>query len=142
MPSMFIEHKFLSYIQAIEPYHSRVSPDMSLRRRLQSIFLEKGSLLKILIDDETGFINEIVDTRNYYTHHSKKRNKNAIVVSDQFMILVDKLKFIIEVIMLLELGIKEEKIKEIISRNNEYEILRVRLKNKISKSCRIPWLFL
>lgn len=47
MPSMFLEHKFLSYVQVIEAYHSRLCPEKSkrriwpLRKRLESIFWQR-----------------------------------------------------------------------------------------------------
>lgn len=142
MPSMFLEHRFLSYIQAIEAYHSRLCPEKSkkkrewsLRKRLENIFLKYGDLLNLLIQDSDNFIDEIVKTRNYYTHYSEDLEKKVITDVNQGLTNIEKLKFIIEVCLLAEAGINTEQLKKIMFQYNNYKDLRTLKKNHESKSC-------
>lgn len=132
LPSMFLEHQFLSYIQAIESYHSRIYPTKGrvyLRNRLERIFSENGELLKILIGNDEEFIDAVVKTRNYYTHYDGKLEKKA-VTDDNLIILTDKLKYTLEICLMLILGINKEKIKTIIDNNKDYKFLKDRIKNQ------------
>lgn len=167
--NMYLEHSFLSFIQAIESYHRRMHDgkyltdndyenvyqtlleviprppvnddhyqslrsriyygnEYSLRTRLKNLFKDYEDLLNILIDDKNKFIDNIVNLRNYLTHYDKnleERVKNGPNIS----ILTQKMKFIVEVCLLVEIGISNDKIRELINRDQRYQ----RLRTEVSK---------
>jgi len=162
---MYLEHSFLSLVQAIESYHRRMhegkylsaddyktvyqtlieaipkSPvdkdhyqslksriyygnEYSLRTRLKRIFKDYEDLLALLIDNKSNFINDVVNLRNYWTHYDKSLEEKVVKGQEKY-ILVQKLKFIIEVCFLAELGLSSEKIKDLIDRDQRYSRLKI-----------------
>lgn len=164
-PYMYLEHSFLSLIQAIESYHRRMHDgkylededydkvyqslleaiphppvesdhyqslksriyygnEYSLRTRLKNLFNDYGDLLNVLIDNKNVFINDVVNLRNYWTHYDKSLEE-IVKKGQERIILHQKLKFIIEVCFLVELGISFDKIKELIDNDQRYYSLKI-----------------
>lgn len=161
-PSMYLQHEFLSLIQAIESYHRRIHDgkylsdddyaliyktlikaipqdvdkdfrkslkqklkyhnEFSLRKRLKEILEECGDVMDLLIHDNESFIEDAVNTRNFLTHYDK--SIEIKVKSDQELyILVQKMKFILEIRFLIGLEMPMETIKALVSRNQKYQYL-------------------
>jgi hypothetical protein len=152
---MYLEHEFLSSIQAIESYHSRVyggkyltdeeyneiynsfisfintidtkeelkkrlkdylkyGNEFSLRKRLKELIEKHQDVVVLFIDkkDQKSFINKVVVTRNYLTHYDKSKEKD-IINNYELFILTQKLKLLLEICLLHELGFSKEEIKDI-----------------------------
>jgi hypothetical protein len=160
--SMYLEHSFMSLIQALESYHRRTYegnylpkdqyskvrdvlimniPDFvaedhreslesrihfgnefSLKTRLTAIFEDFGEIFSSLIEDQDEFIKDVKNTRNYYTHYDESLKRKAKTGQDLF-ILTEKLKFIIEICFLKELGLPSDKIEKITSENSRYDYI-------------------
>ena len=88
----------------------KYSNEISLRTRLKQIFKEHDELLKLIIDK--NFINDIIITRNYWTHYDKnleiKAKKGTEIVE-----LVDKIKWILKLVFLKDLGVSVQTIKKL-----------------------------
>jgi hypothetical protein len=157
-PSMYLESKFLSLIQAIESFHRRryggeylsdedyakvrydlekAIPDsveggfkdslkskikygneFTLRTRLKEFFDEYQENLSEFIENKNAFIGEVVDTRNYLTHYDKK---GKAAIGEELFPIIQKLKILLEICLLIELGFSSEKIKKLFSRNRKYQ---------------------
>jgi len=83
--------------------------EYSLRKRLKDLFVEYRDITQNFIKDEDNFVNRIVDTRNYLTHYDKKL-KNIAEGRDLYRI-TQKLRKILQICLLCELGFIKEKIK-------------------------------
>ena len=160
-PSMYLQHKFLSLIQAIESYHRRVyggkylsnndyiptreallkvvcqkiSDDdfrkslkeklkylneFSLQKRLKEILKKCGDVINFLIHDNEEFIEDVKNTRNFLTHYDKNIERKAKSGQELYM-LVQKMKFVLEICFLIELEMSVETIKALVSRNQRYK---------------------
>ncbi len=95
----------------------------SLRRRLKDIIKKLGNKADFLIDDIDGFINDVVNTRNYLTNYDRKLEDKVKKGRELYMI-VQIIKFILEVSFLLELEIPKETVDNLVFRNQKYKNLR------------------
>jgi hypothetical protein len=161
-PSMYLEHRFLNLIQAIESYHRRVHDgkylsddnytrireklieaipkdvsksfrdslvqrlkhhnEFSLGKRLREIMDMYGDVTNMLVHDNKRFIRDVVDMRNFLTHHTKDLERR-IQKDERFIDLFLQMKFILEICLLIELGMPIEKIRFLMSRNRKYQQL-------------------
>lgn len=157
---MYLEHQFLSLIQAIEAFHRRVYkgeylsakeyelvyntlvkaiPDwvrddfkdslkeklkygyeFSLRKRLKEIFDKHHEIIKKFIKNKGDFIEKVCNTRNYYTHYDDHLREYAASGLDLHH-LTQKLKLLLEICLLTELGFNSTEIKGLFSRNRKYQ---------------------
>lgn len=151
-PQMYLNHKFLSLIHAIETYHRRtmknyVLPKEQYESRTKEIInsvpqqykgwlcwkLNYGnepdlrSRLKELLEKfsftlnesqgyNSKFIEDVVNTRNYHTHFDEKL-KDKVVQSNDMFKLTQKMRVMLEIFLLTELGFTEEKITTLIRRS-------------------------
>ncbi len=152
-PRMYLEHRFLSMVQAIESYHRRTmknfelpeeqhkkrieeilnavphehkdwlknkldySNEPSLRRRLKEILKKFADVLNDFIpDDKNFFVHKVVTTRNYLTHYDKTLKEQS-AEGEELYNITQKLKILLEICLLKELGFTSDKIKSLISRN-------------------------
>jgi len=98
----------------------RYGNEFSFRTRLKKIFENLGeNVTSTLIADKNSFINKVVNMRNYLTHYDKSL-EDKVNKDEDLHLLTIKLKFIMEVCFLLELGIQSNKIEEFISRDRRY----------------------
>lgn len=159
-PRMYLRHRFLSLIHAIESFHQRIYgggylsdedykkvynalvnaiPDgikrdfrdslkgklkyghnFSLRKRLKEILDKYQEIVSDFIKDKNGFINKVVDTRNYLVHYDQKLKDKAASGEELFR-LVQKLKIMVEICLLTELGFGSKEIKALFSKNRRYQ---------------------
>ncbi len=110
-PNMYQNQKFLALTQTIEAYHQRVRDknELPLWRRLEDILNTHKAALTGLIEDEAKFINDVKNTRNYFTHYDEKLREKAASGADLFY-LTEKLKILVETCLLSELGFSNEEI--------------------------------
>jgi hypothetical protein len=97
--------------------------EFSLRKRLEEILESCGELTNPLINNKVEFIEDVVNTRNYLTHFDKELEAKAKTGEDLYK-LAQKMRFILEVCLLKELGIADTTIGDLISRNQKYQHLR------------------
>jgi hypothetical protein len=159
-PRMYLEHRFLSFIQAIESFHQRTygggylsdedykvvynalvtaipegvrsdlkdrlkeylkyGNEFSLRKRLKEVFDKYQEILDRFIENKNDFVEKVVNTRNYLTHHDKELKERAANGEDLYR-LTQKLKMCLEICLLIELGFSSEEIKAFFSRNRRYQ---------------------
>ena len=159
-PRMYLQHQFLSLIQAIEAYHRRkfegkylsdekyepiykkfegiinklgiedpfkdalksklkYGNEYSLIKRLKYLFEKYREIFDNFIDDRDAFINKVKDTRNYLTHYDKKLR--SIADGEDLYRITQKLKTILQICLLHELGFDKEEIKSMFLRNRRYK---------------------
>lgn len=94
--------------------------EFSLRKRLKEIFDKYQEILNGFIENKNAFINKVVDTRNYQIHHDEDLRKRAANRKELYP-LTQKLKVLVEICLLMELGFNSEEIRGLFSRNRRYQ---------------------
>jgi hypothetical protein len=89
------------------------SNEPSLRRRLREIILANAEPMKLVIKDEKGFIQKVLDTRNYLTHYNPKL-EGAAAKDNELYEITEKLRRMIEICFLKELGFDPKIMKDLV----------------------------
>ncbi|MBU1679713.1 MAG: hypothetical protein KKD86_12835, partial [Bacteroidetes bacterium] len=97
------------------------SHEPSLKERLEEIIdsVENDVLLKV-IGSKDEFIKAAKNSRNYYVHFSPSLKKKALV-GGQLYHLSEKLKYLLIYCLLKDIGISENDISKVFSKNR-YEL--------------------
>jgi hypothetical protein len=84
--------------------------EYSLRRRLTELFRYNNKFLENFIPEYAVLKNEIVDTRNYYTHYDEKGQ--YVKQYSELFNLCEKIKVIFTSFLLFDLGFSYEEVKK------------------------------
>jgi hypothetical protein len=84
--------------------------EYSLRRRLTELFRDNNNFLENFIPEYVVLKNEIVDTRNYYTHYDEKGQ--YVKQYSELFNLCEKIKVIFTSFLLFDLGFSYEEVKK------------------------------
>ena len=79
----------------------------NLKTIIEDLFQKHGNLFAIFISNKDEFIQKVLDTRNFYTHYIKKFEEKAAKLLE-LPFLSDKLRFMLFVILLKEMGFDDE----------------------------------
>jgi len=97
----------------------RYGYEYSLRKRLNLLFAElDAETLKLITDNPNRMTDKIVDTRNYFTHHTDELKKLAFN-GDALHYANYKLRVLLTILLLKEVGLSEAVIREGICGNRE-----------------------
>lgn len=106
-------------------YRMQYLHEYSLRKRLEKIIEPCGNILDIVIPDKDEFIEDVYNTRNFLTHYDISL-KDKAKKGDELYKRTKQLKFLVEICLLKELGLSEENISKLVSRNQRYRhILKI-----------------
>jgi hypothetical protein len=101
----------------------KYSNELSLRRRLKTLFAQFSYLLDGLIPDRKATINAIYDNRNYLTHYDVTL-KGKAAGGSRLAFLVEVLKLLLQASLLRELGFPDARVQEFISRSRTVRMIR------------------
>jgi len=104
---MYPISEFLALAQGLETY---LPKQQSLLVKLENILEMFDYLVPEITSDKKAFIKTISDNRRWYTHYTKSSDK--VLQISELIPYTRKLRVLIVSIMLHEIGIPEEKIKE------------------------------
>jgi hypothetical protein len=92
----------------------------SLRKRLTDMLgrIPENVRLKIA-GDVSKFVTKVVDTRNYYTHYDHASEENALHGKEVY-IVAERLRILIVVSLLHDLGIDDDQLLNILERKQEF----------------------
>jgi hypothetical protein len=93
--------------------------EFSLRKRLKELFERYGDALKVLISRPDEFIDAVVNTRNFLTHYDKKIEDKSKHGDDLYG-LIKKVRGMLEICLLTQLGVSSEMAQKWITRNQRY----------------------
>lgn len=100
---------------------SRISfgNEYSLRTRIKQLFLElEEQTVESITPDVDDFIRQTVNTRNYFTHYTSSLKSKAFN-DDVLQWVNDKLRVLLIMLLLKEVGLMEPLIRETICKNKE-----------------------
>jgi ApeA N-terminal domain 1 len=101
--------------------------EYSLRKRINLLLNELTEDCRMLITKEPdNFISSIIDTRNYLTHYDRSLKPDVLDTADLYNASLS-LKIFLTILLLKELEIEEQKIVELLSRNDPVARESVRL---------------
>ena len=103
------------------------SNEPSLHSRLSEMIESVKESIEPLVGDLDLFIKKVKDTRNYLTHYDKSSKKKAVQGVDLFW-LIQSLSFLLQALLLAELGFSKEEIKGFISSKSMFNFVRDNLK--------------
>lgn len=149
---MYLDHIFLSTIQAVESYHRRTMKnhiwseedfttiknevlnctskkykdwvtnkfqygnEPSLRRRIKELLEEFNSIFGEFSIYNSEFAENVTNTRNYLTHYDPTLKEKSLKDQDLFN-TIQKLRALVEVCFMKQLGIPNEDVKKIMKRS-------------------------
>ena len=97
----------------------------SLRGRLKDIRAIHQGCSNRLFDNYNTFVNDVVNTRNYYTHFDAKSKQGAKLDFVNLYSKRERLRVILEICLLSELGLEVAKIKHFVRGRAESIPMRV-----------------
>jgi hypothetical protein len=112
------------YQKYLEP---KVDYDMnrkSFRTKLKSFFETYGDMFSCFLDDKDRFVQDVVNTRNYYTHYPQELEGNPVKI-EELPFLSEKLRLTLLAILLKETGIEERLIEQALQRYLQFRIRRI-----------------
>lgn len=116
-----IKERLTSQIQNVEDKNliaGILSNEPRLRQRLNEILTEVNDIFNISAKKRKSYIHKIVNTRNYFTHFDESL-KSQIFDAIPMYYITKYLKLVLRVLLLRELGINNELIKQRMSDNRE-----------------------
>ena len=100
--------------------------EFSLRHRLRDLYRKAQGVCGIEVQKHLGnredFVNTVVDTRNYYTHYDETLLLKAKTGMGLYL-LKRRCLFLLEVLLMVELGFSSETMTRIFEETNAYEFL-------------------
>ena len=93
--------------------------EYALRTRIRCLFRElEDKTVHLMTQNVQGLVNKIVDTRNYFTHYPAELKRTAFT-GDSLHYANYKLRVLLIILLLKELGLEEGSIRNAICANNE-----------------------
>jgi len=105
------------------------SNEPSLRKRIKEICekLKNIGYLTNLISKKKDFIDKVVNTRNYFVHYDQSLEDKALKGTELYW-LIQKLKVLVEICLLKEIGFLDTEIDSTFQQNSKYKWLIERTK--------------
>lgn len=115
---LFSETEFLSLAQALEGF-GRIRFAFQTKTKVtfaslieQTYDLLSADLAKTLLGDRASFVKTVVQTRNYYTHLGNTKGAAAAKDQAELFYLNRRLQAFLRCVMLIDLGVSEQYLKE------------------------------
>ena len=94
--------------------------EFSLRKRLKELFEKHDEIFKKFVKDKDRFINTVKDSRNYLIHYDPDLKGKAATGEELYRLTI-KLKILLEICLLTEIGFGIKDIDRAISNNRKYQ---------------------
>jgi len=128
-PDVAIQFIFLA--QALESLHREGSIDTTicrhrpkLAKRIREIrswlASKHASLLEVLVEDWNEFANKVKNTRNLLTHDPLAEREAVIKSPLDRWLYIQKMRLLLEICFLKEMGVPPDKIDELMRRNRRF----------------------
>ena len=102
----------------------KYSNEPSLRKRIKEIYdmLKNIGYVTDLIPKKKDFVDDVVNTRNYFVHYDQSLKNKALKGTELYR-LIQKLKVLVEICLLKEIGFLDTGIDNIYRQNRKYKWL-------------------
>lgn len=130
LPEEEHERRLEEIVSAVPHTHKRwlcgklaYSNEPSLRKRLLEIMHREPEVMKPIFGssgkERKGFVNKVVDTRNYFTHYDESKKESA-ATGRQLYEITERLKSVLEASLVREIGLEGDRLKEVLSRKRRF----------------------
>ena len=96
--------------------------EFSLRKRLKEVVLRWKDVLHEFIPKESAFIDQVVATRNYLTHHDESA-RDSVAEGDELYGLTERLRLVAEACLLGTIGFPADSIKTLFQKHAHWRVL-------------------
>lgn len=103
----------------------------ALQNRLEELLDALEPTTSLLVADKLGFARTIKNTRNYFTHWDKRKEKKAASHAELYFVS-KTLMYLLAACLMIEIGFNSKKIAELFSRNHRIHNFRWNSDNPIS----------
>jgi len=103
--------------------------EFSLKKRIKEILRKFGSLTKLVLGGDKSLISDITNTRNFLIHYDKDIETKAKKGQELYW-LVQKMRFLLEICLMFELGMSGKLIKKLITSTRRYHSLYLQKETK------------
>jgi hypothetical protein len=93
--------------------------EWTLRRRIKDAAARCGEWLDMLIPDRASFAARVTNTRNYLTHFDARLEDAAARGKDLYL-LAERVRFLLEAVLLSLLGLPDDRVGKIIAETQHY----------------------
>ncbi len=114
--SVFSSIDFLIVVQALDGFCSRFRKDSKLYSMIESLIAEFSTIDKLKNDKIS--INEVVDSRHYYSHFMDRKKKKNIVDGYELYKLTIKLRKLLVCCLLSFVGFDNDEINKVLNKCN------------------------
>jgi hypothetical protein len=114
--SRFLE----AYYHFKEPHSKDRSFAIAIEGVLTDFLAAQPSLVSRVVSDQAQFIKSVKETRNYLTHHSIKKSEHPVLDPNDLYRLIQKVKLLVIMCLLNELGLSSADIQNLLLRNHLY----------------------
>jgi hypothetical protein len=118
--SQYLEVKFLLLVQSVEYYHRhRIRRKAHLDARVREVIASLHGIADTIISDHAVFAKTVAKTRDYLTHYDPELEAQAAESYDLYY-LMQRLRIIIELLLLRELGFSNQKLLSVVTMHERY----------------------
>jgi hypothetical protein len=97
--------------------------EWALRRRLKDLIGRQGEIAPAVLPGPRGFVDSVVDTRNYLTHLDPELLPKARTSAIELFEFTQRLRVVLESALLAEIGFDSDRIRALIRRSRAYRYL-------------------
>src|SRR5207245_272158 len=100
----------------------KIMNELSLPYRLNELVDKFPYVLEDPVKERQEFVDNIVNTRNYYAHRTPELKRKA-VKDDELFLLTLKMRILVEAFLLYELGFSKSRLQDLgkISRKKKFD---------------------
>jgi hypothetical protein len=104
----------------------RYANEYSFRKRLELLTAHVAKIVPLTFIEsgnrQKEFAQRVSDTRNYLTHYSPELKEKSASTGKEYYELTDKLRSLIEICLLEEMGFEAGTISELVKKNRRFEV--------------------
>jgi HEPN superfamily Apea-like protein/ApeA-like protein len=101
----------------------RYANELRFRARVKEMFDQQPDDVGTVLGDRKSFVDKVVNTRNYLTHHDKDLEARAVRGAVELWRLTKGLRLILQSLFLQELGFSAAELSSAVKKLEDYKIL-------------------
>jgi len=101
----------------------RYANEVRFRARVKETFDEQPTEVQKVIGEKRTFVEKVVNTRNYLTHHDENLKAKAVRDVGELWRITKGLRLMLQCLFLRELGFSGSDLTEAVKRTSDYRIL-------------------
>jgi hypothetical protein len=118
------------HLHSLEGGRLKYGYQYSLRKQLRQLFESlEPETAKMVADKQNEFCEDVVATRNYYTHYTSELASKAFAEADLYWVC-ERLRVLLTIVLFREIGLEESLIRQIWAKPDNISQLATAVRNK------------